>query len=41
MPTYEYRCKHCGHELEAFQSIEPDATLVRTAPCAASQRSSA
>ncbi len=21
MPTYEYQCKHCGHELEAFQSI--------------------
>lgn len=21
MPTYEYRCKYCGHRLEAFQSI--------------------
>lgn len=21
MPTYEYRCDNCGHELEAFQSI--------------------
>ncbi|MGF1448085.1 MAG: FmdB family zinc ribbon protein [Opitutales bacterium] len=21
MPTYEYQCKSCGHELEAFQSI--------------------
>lgn len=21
MPTYEYLCKHCGHKLEAFQSI--------------------
>ncbi|USN99429.1 MAG: zinc ribbon domain-containing protein [Phycisphaeraceae bacterium] len=21
MPTYEYRCKSCGHELEVFQSI--------------------
>jgi len=21
MPTYDYRCKHCGHELEAFQQI--------------------
>jgi len=21
MPTYDYRCNHCGHELEAFQSI--------------------
>jgi putative FmdB family regulatory protein len=21
MPTYDYRCDNCGHELEAFQSI--------------------
>jgi len=21
MPTYEYQCGHCEHELEAFQSI--------------------
>ncbi|MDX1565538.1 MAG: zinc ribbon domain-containing protein, partial [Phycisphaeraceae bacterium] len=21
MPTYEYQCQACGHELEAFQSI--------------------
>ena len=21
MPTYEYRCNSCGHELEAFQKI--------------------
>jgi putative FmdB family regulatory protein len=21
MPTYDYRCKACGHELELFQSI--------------------
>ncbi len=21
MPTYEYRCTNCGHELEAFQKI--------------------
>ncbi len=21
MPTYEYRCDHCEHELEEFQSI--------------------
>ena len=21
MPTYEYRCEKCGHEMEAFQSI--------------------
>jgi putative FmdB family regulatory protein len=22
MPTYEYRCGACGHEMEAFQSIK-------------------
>lgn len=21
MPTYEYRCDNCGHEMEAFQSM--------------------
>ncbi|RME75583.1 MAG: zinc ribbon domain-containing protein [Planctomycetota bacterium] len=21
MPTYEYRCKECGHEFEVFQAI--------------------
>ena len=21
MPTYEYRCDHCGHEFELFQSM--------------------
>jgi putative FmdB family regulatory protein len=21
MPTYEYKCEKCGHEMEAFQSI--------------------
>ena len=21
MPTYQYRCKQCGHELEEFQQI--------------------
>lgn len=21
MPTYEYRCKECGHQFEEFQSI--------------------
>lgn len=26
MPTYEYRCQSCAHELEAFQSIK-DAPL--------------
>ena len=25
MPTYDYRCKSCGHELAAFQSITEDA----------------
>ena len=25
MPTYEYRCKDCGHELEAIQSFSDDA----------------
>ena len=24
MPTYEYRCGHCGHEMEAFLSITAD-----------------
>jgi putative FmdB family regulatory protein len=24
MPTYEYRCKECGHELEAVQSFHDD-----------------
>ncbi len=22
MPTYEYRCNHCEHEFEVFQSIK-------------------
>lgn len=25
MPTYEYRCKACGHELEIVQSFKDDA----------------
>ncbi len=25
MPTYEYRCSSCGHELEAFQKITEPA----------------
>jgi putative FmdB family regulatory protein len=25
MPTYEYRCGHCGHEMEAIQRISADA----------------
>ncbi len=24
MPTYEYRCKECGHELEVVQSFSDD-----------------
>ena len=24
MPTYEYRCASCGHEMEAFQSIKDE-----------------
>ena len=24
MPTYEYRCQSCGHELEAFHSMTAD-----------------
>lgn len=24
MPTYEYRCKDCGHELEAVQAFTDD-----------------
>jgi len=24
MPTYQYRCDHCGHEFEEFQSILDD-----------------
>lgn len=25
MPTYQYRCKQCGHELEVVQSFTDDA----------------
>ncbi len=25
MPTYEYVCTKCGHELEAFQSMKDEA----------------
>ena len=28
MPTYSYRCKDCGHEYEAFQSMTEDAHTV-------------
>jgi putative FmdB family regulatory protein len=24
MPTYEYACDHCGHQMEVFQSIRED-----------------
>jgi putative FmdB family regulatory protein len=32
MPTYEYRCNACGHELEEFQSIK-DAPLRECPAC--------
>jgi putative FmdB family regulatory protein len=32
MPTYEYRCEACSHELEAFQSIK-DARLTDCPKC--------
>ncbi|MFO7959131.1 MAG: zinc ribbon domain-containing protein [Candidatus Brocadiia bacterium] len=32
MPTYDYRCKHCGHEFEAFQSIT-DEPLKKCPDC--------
>lgn len=32
MPTYEYRCAQCGHELEAFQSMQ-DAALSLCPAC--------
>jgi putative FmdB family regulatory protein len=32
MPTYEYRCQACSHELEAFQSIK-DAPLTNCPVC--------
>lgn len=25
MPTYEYRCTQCAHEMEAFQSMKDEA----------------
>ena len=25
MPTYDYRCRDCGHEFEAVQSFSDDA----------------
>jgi putative FmdB family regulatory protein len=32
MPTYEYVCTKCGHELEAFQSMK-DAPLAKCPAC--------
>jgi putative FmdB family regulatory protein len=32
MPTYQYQCKSCGHELEEFQSIS-EPPLVRCPQC--------
>lgn len=36
MPTYEYRCKACGHEFEEFQSIT--APVLRKCPGCAKLR---
>jgi putative FmdB family regulatory protein len=34
MPTYEYECKHCGHEFSAFLSLdERDKKKVRCPKC--------
>lgn len=32
MPTYEYRCKKCGHEFEQFQSMT-DEPLKKCSKC--------
>ena len=32
MPIYEYRCEHCGHEMEALQKIS-DGPLVDCPEC--------
>jgi putative FmdB family regulatory protein len=32
MPTYEYLCTKCGHEMEAFQSMK-DAPLKQCPAC--------
>jgi len=32
LPTYEYRCQLCAHEMEAFQSIK-DAALIECPDC--------
>ena len=28
MPIYEYKCSHCGHQLEAIQKISDDPLLL-------------
>jgi putative FmdB family regulatory protein len=28
MPTYDYRCSHCGHEFEEFQAISAEPLKV-------------
>ena len=28
MPTYEYRCKSCGHEFEEFQTMSSDLLIM-------------
>ncbi len=37
MPTYEYRCRACGHELEAVQSFSDDP-LTECPECGGSLR---
>jgi putative FmdB family regulatory protein len=32
MPIYEYRCEHCGHEMDALQKVS-DAPLVHCPAC--------
>jgi putative FmdB family regulatory protein len=32
MPIYEYRCSHCGHELEVIQKVS-DSPLVQCPEC--------
>jgi putative FmdB family regulatory protein len=33
MPTYEYRCKSCGHEFEEFQTMSSEP-LIKCPKCA-------